>query len=162
MSTYRTKRVVKASGRRLSTIESGNEKLSIDRRVYLPFDLASVHAAAQNFRIDLAKGIHRHVDEWEDTKDSYLEEALRLLQEDGCNLYPGHNNEFWIHAQSGQSLIQMPSNRAARLCLLFDCWFLRDDPELLKDPDFPCPSKINSNLTVEKATKMFERRFEYS
>lgn len=162
MSTYRTKRAVKVSGRRFSTIESGNEKLSIDRRVYLPFDLASVHAAAQNFRIDLAKGIHRHVREWVETKDSYLEEALHLLKDDGCNLYPGHNNEYWIHAQETLSRIQMPSLRAARLYELFDGWFLQNNPELLKNQDFPCPSKVNTNIAVEKAIDVFERRFVYS
>jgi hypothetical protein len=162
MSTYRTKRTLKASGRRFATIGKADEKLSIDRRVYLPFDLATVHAAAQNFRIELAKGTHRYLDEWELYKSSYLSEALEYMQDDGCNLYPGHNDEPWIHVGHSYGLIQMPSLRASDLVDLYECWFVMNDESLLKCEDFPCPTKINSAATIEAAANRFDQRFMHN
>jgi hypothetical protein len=162
MSTTRTKRTHKATGRRINTVAQSDERLSIDRRVYLPFDLAIVHGAMQNFRLDLAKGMHHYLDDWLLYKSNYLSEALGYMKDDGCNLYPGHNSEWWIHTERTCGVLRMPTDRSVRLLDLFDMWIDMDDPELLKSDDFPCPTKINSNLAIDKATKAFERRFCYN
>jgi len=158
MSKYRVGLPFTAPGQRRGRINKNKGNFACDRVVYLPFDLATIFSAVQNFRIDLAKGIHSSAAVWENVQASYLEEALRTLQEDGCNLYPGENDEPWIQAHA-HGIVPMPSQRAQKLNGIFAVFFSRDNTNLFKHPLFPRPEVINTGMKIsaleDKVNQLF-------
>jgi hypothetical protein len=159
MTTYRTKRLASSSGRRYSTATPSSDLLAIDRRVYLPFDLATMHAAAQNFRMDVVCGIHRYLDEWEENQSSYLSDALAYMKEDGCNMYHEDSDEPWIQVDRSFGIVPMPSNRAQILLALFGYVFAMNDSTLLRSEYYPCPRIANSGIAIQTAMDRFQKAF---
>jgi hypothetical protein len=150
-----------APGRRHGHINKNKDTLACDRVIHLPFDLAIVYSAVQNFRIDLAKGIHPNIRVWENVKYAYLEEALELLQEQGCNHYPGDNDEPWIQART-ISHVPMPSPRAMKLAEIFQVLFDRDNVNLLKSEHFPNPREVNTNGKIEQLQLKINAHFLFN
>lgn len=135
-----------------------NDQLAFDRIVYLPFDLATVYAAEQNFRMDVAKGCHHNLAVWEDVQHSYLEEALQILKDQACNLFPGNNDEPWIHVNT-IGLLKMPSQRGAALMGILNVLFSKGDVDLLKDKLFPHPRVVNHDRMIGQLTTAVNARF---
>lgn len=141
-------------------IQRSADKLAYERVVCLPFDLATVHGAAQNFRLDVAKGIHRTYAIWADMAEDYCEEALGHIQTHGTNLYPGDNDEPWIQIVT-TAQVTMPSKRAQNLAEIFTLFFERNDPALFTHAHFPKPDMDHTNYAVETWLGKVKQLFEY-
>lgn len=141
-------------------LNKNKDRLAVDRVVRLPVDLATVYAAAQNFRIDLAKGIYPSTAMWKVMKEEYLEEALELMKEQGSNLFPGDNDEPWIQLQA-VGHITFPSVRAQSLVKIFDVLFSRDNTNLLKGVWFPTPESLNTDMAIAAHYHKIVGKFVY-
>lgn len=122
--------------------------LAYQRVVVLPLDLAVVHGAAQNFRLDLSVGYHSDSSVWTHLKDAYYEEASAHVNYAGFNLFPGFNDEPWIHVGSLSTF----SATNARSAMLDECYVLAFDrsPEVLVASGlFPDPRRHSNNLTID-------------
>jgi hypothetical protein len=160
MTIYRSGLPFTAPGRRRGRLNKNKGTLAYARVVGLPFDLATVYAAAQNFRIDLAKAIHPSTKVWPLVQDNYLREALECMQEQGCNLYPGDNDEPWIHVRT-VGIVPIPSPRAQTLSSIFDQLFERDNTNLFKSEYFPRPEAVNSDEKIAQLKVKINHKFVY-
>jgi hypothetical protein len=150
----------RSTSRKFGKIEENQGVIACDRVVPLPFDLATVYTAAQNFRIDLAKGYHTRPSDWVLVQASYMQEALEVLQEQGCGLYPGENNEPWITVRVVGN-VPMPSPRAMSLSLIFTFLFVRNDVSLFTSKYFPHPAKINTAEAIKDLQTEINSVFVY-
>lgn len=147
-------------GKQINCIDEITDQLAFERVVYLPFDLAVLYSAAQNFRLDLAKGFHASAADWKLVQISYYEEVYELMRTDGCNLYPGENAELWIHCKTLGSF-PMPTGRALTLNGIFDTLFSHPDTTLLTGEFYPNPRTCNNDLRVTEASQKLARKLHF-
>lgn len=125
-----------------------DDLLAFQRVVVLPLDLAIIHGAAQNFRLDLSVGYHPSSSVWVGLKDAYYEEASAHVHHAGFNLFPGYNDEPWIHVGAMSTFSSLNS----RSSMLDEAYVLAFDryPERLQAAGlFPDPRRHNNNLSID-------------
>lgn len=147
-------------GKKQGILKPVTSRLACDRVIHLPFQMAVVYSAAQNFMLDLVKGIHPHMRDWRHLQYSYLYEAEHLLTTEGANLYPGENDEPWIHKQYvtgnyqvGARMLVTPQDEeddvTFPLKMCFAVLFNKNDDRWLNSELFPDPEIHNTYEKIQ-------------
>lgn len=124
-------------------------KFAYERIVYLPLDLAIIHAAAQNFRLDFLKGVYPRADWWTVVSDDYKQEAYNELAQNGFNMYPGYNEEPWIHVSKlGPKRSHTPLQ--AKLESIYTVLFERNDEDIFDTSLFPTPQNAGTYNQINR------------
>jgi hypothetical protein len=140
---------------------SSPEELAFERIVFLPMDLAVVYSAAQNFRLDVAKGCHTDIKHaWKQYWESYYYEAKETLLAVYCNHFPGNNPEPWIHLRQ-YGLVAYDSVRAEELLEIFRLIFERNDSELFSSQLYPDPRTSNDGIKIHRLNEKVKQRLKY-
>lgn len=122
--------------------------------VALPYDLAVMYAAEQNFSSDVRRKIVSGEDRWEYLKASYIEEAEELLQEDLQNYHPEFDDLPHIRiANIGKQFHQ--TRRSCVLLRLIDYYYKHQ--HLLKLVK-PSPHEMVTVAQIENHLAALQRK----
>lgn len=138
-------------------VRPATDEFAFERVVCLSFDIAVVHAAAQNFRLDLAKGFHSSPSNWLEYFEDYYDEAQEVLRTYTCNHFPGNNGEPWIHLAMSPGKLRADSSAACVLMELFNSIFSRDNLQLLDGEFYPDPRVCKDRLSIQRASDKFSK-----